>query len=199
MNLSKGVIFLEILQNEIVRLEPIDHSHIDGIFKAAAYPVIWEHMSVELLTIESVIHYVEDGIKKREAKTDYVFVIIEQSTGQLVGATTYMDLSLQHKRLEIGSTWLTPRVWRTNINTNCKYLLLKYGFEQLGMQRIQIKTGHENIRSQKAIERLGAVKEGILRNHMIRKEGIIRHTVMYSIISDEWDNVQERFEKVLLK
>lgn len=197
--LLKGGLFMEVLQNEIVRLEPINHSHIEGIFKAAADSMIWEHMSVELLTKESVIQYVQDGIKKREAKTDYVFVIIEQSTGQVVGATTYMDISLQHKRLEIGSTWLTPSVWRTNINTNCKYLLLKYGFEHFGMQRIQIKTGHENIRSQKAIERIGAVKEGILRNHMVRKEGIIRHTVMYSIIVEEWNEVKERFEKVLLK
>lgn len=190
---------MEILENEIVKLEPINLSHIEGIIKAASDPVIWEHMSVELLNRESVIQYVQDGVKKREAKTDYVFVIIDQSTREIVGATSYMDISLQHKRLEIGSTWLSPKVWRTTINTNCKYLLLKYGFEQLGLQRIQIKTGHENIRSQKAIERIGATKEGILRNHMIRKEGTIRHTVMYSIISEEWDQIKERFENVLLK
>lgn len=190
---------MENLENNIVRLELINSSHIGGISKAAADPLIWEHMSVELLTKENVIQYVHDGIKKREDQTDYVFVIIEQSTQQIVGATSYMDISLPHKRLEIGSTWLAPRVWRSNINTNCKYLLLKYGFEKLGMQRIQIKTGHENIRSQKAIERIGAVKEGILRNHMIRKEGTIRHTVMFSIISDEWQSVKERFEHVLLK
>ncbi len=189
---------MEILQNEIVKLEPINLSHIEGIFTAASDPSIWEHMSIELLSKENVMKYVQDGIKKREAQTDYVFVIIDQSTGQIVGATSYMDISLEHKRLEIGSTWLNPNVWRTNINTNCKYLLLKYGFEQLEMQRIQIKTGHENIRSQKAIERIGAVKEGVLRNHMIRKEGTIRHTVMYSIVDDEWKRIKDRFEKVLL-
>ncbi|CAM5214394.1 RimJ/RimL family protein N-acetyltransferase OS=Ureibacillus acetophenoni OX=614649 GN=SAMN05877842_10969 PE=4 SV=1 [Ureibacillus acetophenoni] len=189
---------MEILQNEVVKLVPIDSSHIEGIFKAAADPRIWEHMSVELLRMENVIKYVEDGIKKREAQTDFVFVIIDQSTGEIVGATSYMDISFQHKRLEIGSTWLNPSVWRTKINTNCKYLLLKYGFEQLRVNRIQIKTGHENIRSQKAIERIGAVKEGILRNHMIRKEGTIRHTVMYSITKEEWNQIKKRFEEILL-
>lgn len=190
---------MEILQNDIVKLEPINPSHMDGILSAASDPRIWEHMPVELLSKESVMKYVVDGIKKREAETDFVFVIIDQSSQQIVGATSYMDISFQHKRLEIGFTWLNPNVWRTNINTNCKYLLLQYGFEQLGMQRIQIKTGHENVRSQKAIERLGAVKEGILRNHMIRKEGTIRHTVMYSIIQEEWNSVKERFEQQLLK
>lgn len=190
---------MRILQNEIVKLEPVNSSHIEGISIAASDSRIWGHMSVELLSKENVIKYVENAIKKREAQTDYVYVIIEQSSQQIVGATSYMDISMQHKRLEIGSTWLNPKVWRTNINTNCKYLLLQYGFEELGMQRIQIKTGHENTRSQKAIERIGAVKEGILRNHMIRKEGIIRHTVMYSIIVQEWNSIKERFENTLLK
>ena len=189
---------MEILQNEVVRLVPLDICHIEGIYKAAQDPRIWEHMSVELLSREKVLAYVDDAMKKRDIKTDYPFVIIQQETNEIIGATWYLDISMQHKRLEIGSTWLNPKAWRTNINTNCKCLLLQYGFEILEMQRIQIKTGHENIRSQKAIERIGAVKEGILRNHMITKEGNVRHTVMYSITKEEWRTVKKRFELDLL-
>lgn len=189
---------METIQNEVVQLVPMDKCHIEGIYIAAQDPRIWEHMSVELLSRENVVEYVKDAMKKREMKTDFPFVIIHRKTNEIVGATWYMDISMQHKRLEIGSTWLNPKVWRTNINTNCKYLLLQYGFEKLEMQRIQIKTGHENIRSQKAIERIGAVKEGILRNHMMKKEGTIRHTVMYSITKEEWETVKKRFECELL-
>jgi len=189
---------MEILQNEVVRLVPLDICHIEGIYKAAQDSRIWEHMSVELLSREKVLAYVDDAMKKRDMKTDCPFVIIQQKTNEIIGATWYLDISMQHKRLEIGSTWLNPKMWRTNINTNCKYLLLQYGFEKLEMQRIQIKTGHENIRSQKAIERIGAVKEGILRNHMITKEGNVRHTVMFSITKEEWRTVKKRFELELL-
>ncbi|ATP39960.1 GNAT family N-acetyltransferase [Solibacillus sp. R5-41] len=189
---------MKALQNNIVKLEPINTEHIDGILNAARFPEIWEHMSVTLLDRESVVHYVEDAIHKRDAKTDYPFVIVDAQTNEIIGSTSYMDISMAHKRLEIGSTWLTPANWRSNINTNCKFLLLQYGFEELRFNRIQIKTGHENVRSQKAIERLGAVKEGILRNHMIQKEGTIRHTVMYSITSEEWPEMKKRFMEEFL-
>ncbi len=94
---------------------------------------------------------------------------------------------------------LTPAYWRTAINTNCKYLLLRYCFEHLHLQRVQIKTDHDNIRSQKAIERIGATKEGILRNHMIRKDGTTRHTVMYSITMEEWPQVKKHIESLLVQ
>ena len=190
---------MEILKNDIVKLIPMELAHVDGLFQAAQDERIWTHMSVELLTRESVELYVTDAVNKRESGTDFAFVIVDAQSDQIIGATWYLDISLQHKRLEIGSTWLNPSYWRTNLNTNCKYLLLQYGFEELGMQRIQIKTGHENIRSQQAIERLGATKEGVLRSHMIRKEGTIRHTVMYSIIQEEWPEIKKHFETVLMK
>ncbi len=190
---------MKILINDSVKLIPMELAHVDGLLKAAQDERIWTHMSVELLSRNSVELYVKEAIKKREAGTDCAFVIVDTLSDQVVGATWYLDISRQHKRLEIGSTWLNPNYWRTNLNTNCKFLLLSYGFEELGMQRIQIKTGHENLRSQKVIERLGATKEGVLRNHMIRKEGTIRHTVMYSIIQEEWPEIKKHFETVLMK
>lgn len=187
-----------LLENDVVLLRPVEHYDIEGIVEAAKDERIWEHMSVSLLTKEAANKYVEKAIVEREAKESYMFVITDKKANKIVGCTSFLDISLAHKRLEIGATWLNPSVWRTHVNTNCKFLLLQYCFEQLHLNRVQIKTGHENIRSQKAIERIGAVKEGILRNHMIRKEGTIRHTVMYSIIEEEWSAVKERFLQYLL-
>lgn len=190
---------MEVLENTVVQLIPMELAHIEGIFKAAQDQRIWEHMSVDLTNKNSVNQYVQDAIRKRENETDFAYVIISKKDQSIIGATWFLDISKQHQRFEIGSTWINPRYWRTNINTHCKYLLLKYCFEELNLNRVQIKTGHENIRSQKAIERIGAVKEGILRNHMIRKEGEIRHTVMYSIIGEEWAQVKKDFEERLLQ
>ena len=188
-----------LLENKVVLLRPVQLEDVDGILKAARYPEIWEHMSVSLLTKEDVQQYVENAIKERESKVSYMFVIVDKATNQIIGSTSFLDIAESHKKVEIGSTWITPEYWRTNINTNCKYLLLKHCFEEMDLNRVQIKTGHENLRSQKAIERLGATKEGILRYHMIRKEGQIRHPVMYSIIKEEWSEVKKRFLNDLLK
>ncbi|ALC85246.1 GNAT family acetyltransferase [Bacillus sp. FJAT-22090] len=186
------------LENEVVHLRPVCLEDVDGILKAAYYPEIWDHMSVSLLTRESVQIYVKNAIKEREANLSYMFVIIHKESNEIIGSTSFLDIAYSHKRLEIGSTWLQPEYWRTNVNSNCKYLLLQCCFENLGLNRVQIKTGHENYRSQNAIERLGATKEGCLRNHMIRREGTIRHTVMYSIIKEEWPDIKQRFVNELL-
>lgn len=189
---------MKTLENEVVKLMPMESSQIEGIWEAANDNEIWEHMSVDLTDKRNVEQYVQDAQKKRAAGTEFAFVIVDIESKKIIGATWFLDISMPHKRLEIGSTWLNPKSWRTNVNTNCKFLLLKYCFEELGLNRVQIKTGHENIRSQRAIERIGAIKEGILRNHMIRKEGTIRHTVMYSVTKEDWPQVKERFHKILI-
>ena len=186
------------LENEIVQLRPVQLTDIDAITVAANDPRIWPHLSVTLLDRTSVENYVKKAIAEREQGISYMFAVIDKKTGELVGCTSFLDIALTHKRLEIGSTWYTPSVWRTAINTNCKFLLLQYCFEELQLHRVQIKTGHENTRSQQAIERIGAQKEGVLRNHMIKKEGTIRHTVMYSIILGDWPQVKQRFIDQLL-
>lgn len=190
---------MKILENNFVKLIPMEITHIDGLYEAAVDKRIWEHMSNYLMTRDNVEQYVQDAQKKKDSTIDFPYVIVDQESNKIIGATWLMDVSMMHKRLEIGSTWINPKYWRTNINTNCKYLLLKYCFEVLEFQRVQIKTDYKNIRSQQAIERLGAIKEGILRNHMIRKEGTIRHTVMYSITKEEWPLIKKRFNTVLLK
>lgn len=187
-----------ILENEIVQLRPIQLTDIEAITSAANDPRIWPHLSVTLLDRTSVENYVKKAIEEREQGISYLFAVIDKKTGELVGCTSFLDIALPHKRLEIGATWYTPSVWRTAINTNCKFLLLQYCFEELQLHRVQIKTGHENTRSQQAIERIGAQNEGVLRNHMITKDGAIRHTVMYSIILEDWPHVKHRFIEQLL-
>lgn len=114
-----------------------------------------------------------------------------------MGETRYHNFALQDHGVEIGWTWLTPSVQRTGVNTECKYLLLRYAFEEMGAIRVQLRTHHLNTNSQRAIERLGAVKEGILRNHMIMPDGSYRHSVYYSIIESEWPSIKTKIQDMM--
>ena len=185
------------LENEIVKLKPLELNDLSGILEAASYPEIWSHMSTMIEKMVDVNNFVENALLMRRNKTEFPFVIVDKKTGEIIGSTRFMDIDDTHQRVEIGTTWLTPAYWRTAINTNCKYLLLQYCFETLHLQRVQIKTDHENSQSQKAIERIGATKEGVLRNHMIRKDGTTRHTVMYSITLEEWPQVKIHLNQLL--
>ncbi|WP_291756021.1 GNAT family N-acetyltransferase [Lysinibacillus sp. UBA5990] len=185
------------LENEIVKLKPLELNDLSGILEAASYPEIWSHMSTTIEKMVDVNNFVENALLMRHNKTEFPFVIVDKKTGEIIGSTRFMDIDDTHQRVEIGTTWLTPAYWRTAINTNCKYLLLQYCFETLHLQRVQIKTDLENSQSQKAIERIGATKEGVLRNHMIRKDGTTRHTVMYSITLEEWPQVKIHLNQLL--
>ncbi len=138
----------------------------------------------------------EKALEGKESKKEFPFVVLSHNE-QIIGSTRFLDISNTNKSLEIGWTWYSPAVWGTNTNTECKYLLLKHCFETMNLIRIQFKTDEQNIRSQKAIEKLGAVKEGILRNHMVRANGTYRNSVYYSIIDSEWRAVKTRLEDIL--
>ncbi|HKY52696.1 MAG TPA: GNAT family protein, partial [Anaerolineales bacterium] len=125
------------------------------------------------------------------------FVVIHLASGRVAGATRYLNIISHDRGLEIGGTWYGPEFQRTAVNTECKYLLLQHAFETLGCIRVQLKTDSRNERSQKAIERIGAVKEGVLRNHMILPDGYYRHSVYYSILDTEWPNVKRRLEEMM--
>ena len=148
-------------------------------------------------TLERLSHSLESALAEQFAGTCQPYTIVDRATNRLVGSTRLFDIAPAHRRGEIGHTWLTPSVWRTRINTECKYLLLRHAFETLGMIRVQLKTDLRNTRSQAAIERLGALKEGVLRNHVILPDGYIRHSVMYSITDAEWPSVKMKLEGFL--
>ena len=185
------------LENENVLLKPLDKQDVAGILTAGSYPEIWTYLPTNIENEKDVHNFVDKALKEKMLNKEFPFVILDKKSGEIIGSTRFMDIDEQHQQLEIGYTWIIPAYWRTTVNTNCKYLLLSYCFEVLGLLRVQIKTDYANTRSQKAIERLGAVKEGILRNHMLRKDGSIRNTVMYSVIKEDWPEMKWHLKELL--
>lgn len=178
-----------------VRLEPLDVRHADELFEAGCDPAIWEFLLVPPPgDVRDMEAYIEQALCERRAGRALPFAILSSATGRAVGSTRYMDIRPAHRGLEVGWTWLSPAVQRTAVNTECKLLLLGHAFEALGCLRVQLKTDARNLRSQQAIERLGAVREGVLRRHMVTRGGFVRDTVMYSITDAEWPGVRERLK-----
>ena len=186
------------LEGTHVRLAPPDLKYADDLLQAAQPNEIWDYIaSIPGQTLAEMRAWLGEAVQETQNGSRIWFIIVRQSDNCAIGATSYMDIHRKDRWVEIGGTWITPDVWRTPINTECKYLLLRHAFETLGCLRVQLKTDGRNVRSQKAIERLGAVKEGVLRKHMITRTGFIRDTVMYSVIDTEWQTVKEKLEGFL--
>lgn len=181
-----------------VRLEPLSVAHIPGLFKAGQDESIWRYMRYgKIETEEQMAEWVHRLLAAQEKGTDLPFAVVHLGTEQVIGATRYLEIQPQNRSLEIGGTWYTPAYQRTSVNTECKYLLLRHAFEVLGCVRVQFKADVRNERSQRALERIGAVKEGILRDHMILPDGYLRSSVYYSILQSEWLSVKELLEEKL--
>jgi N-acetyltransferase len=182
-----------VLYGEHVRLEPLDHRHAEQLFAAAQDDEIWRYMPVPRPGSEAdMIHVIEKAWKAASSGDELPFAIIEDKTDQAIGSTRFLEIRRPDRGLEIGWTWLATRAQRTAVNSECKFLLLKHCFEELGALRVQLKTDGRNTRSQVAIERLGAVREGVLRRHRLMWDGVYRDTVYYSILESEWPDVRTR-------
>lgn len=188
-----------ILENEEVLLRRMTRDDIEGIFEVAVDDRIWTYTHYDVQTLSDAQFYVEDTLKRAETGLEYPFVIIDKVTSKIVGSTRFYSIDETNKRLEIGFTWITPSYWRTAINTNCKLLLLQYCFEQLGWNRVQIVADERNTRSCTAILRIGAKSDGILRKHMVCKDGFIRNTAVFSVIKEEWQETKLHLENLLVK
>ncbi|MGG2091797.1 GNAT family protein [Bacillus sp. S13(2024)] len=162
------------------------------------YPDIWTYLITKMDCFEDMERLVEESVEKYKRGVDLPFIVIDQTTNEIVGTTRLYNISKKHKTTELGHTWYSPSVQRTSVNTECKYMMLRYAFEELGMLRVQIKTDARNEKAQRAIERLGAVKEGILRNERLLPNGYVRDAVVYSIISEDWSSVKEQLENKLM-
>lgn len=185
------------LIGQAARLEPLSLAHVPDLTVAGADEAIWRYLlygAVHTGGEAAMRAFVEDLLARQAQGTDLPFAVIHQASGRAIGATRYMDIRLEHRGLEIGGTWYGAAYQRTVINTECKYLLLRQAFEGLGCVRVQLKTDLRNERSQRAIERIGAVREGVLRNHMVLPDGRLRSSVMYSITDQEWPAVKARLE-----
>lgn len=185
------------LAGRFVRLEPIEERHRDDLLTAAAEdPVTFRYMGTDLSAGASAWPaYLADA-----QRPDYVaWATVDAATGRAIGATRFGDIAPEHGRVEIGWTWIAPSHQRSATNTEAKLLQLTYAFEELGATRVALKTDGRNLRSQAAIERLGAQREGVLRRHIRMPDGFIRDTVYFSILAEEWPAVKARLEERLAR
>jgi len=185
------------LTGKHVRLEPMIEAHVPALAEIGVGQEFWHFMLYgEMRTESDIRNWVRDILSRQG---DVPFVAVHLASGRVAGATRYLNVMPKDRGLELGGTWYGLDFQRTAVNTECKYLLLRHAFETLGAIRVQLKTDMRNLRSQKAIERIGAVKEGVLRNHMILRDGTFRHSVFYSIIESEWPSVKVRLEEMMKK
>jgi len=186
-----------ILTVKHAELRPMELGDVDALYEVAQHSGIWQYMPMNVQSIEDMKQFVIKALEAKEIGLVYPFVVVDCRTGNIIGSTRFLSISFPYRHLEIGTTWLTPTYWKSKINTECKYLLLTYCFETLNLIRVQLKTDSRNIRSQKAIEKIGAKKEGIMRNQMFMPDGYYRDSVLYSIIESEWPEAKGKLEEML--
>jgi len=186
------------LEGLVVRLEPLSLDHVADMAIAARDESIWRYMLYGTIRSETDMRaWVEDMLNRKAQGTDLPFAVVHRTSGRVAGATRYLDIRPAHRGLEIGGTWYGKEYQRTAVNTESKYLLLRHAFETLGCIRVQFKADARNERSLRAMERIGAVREGVLRNHMVLEDGTYRDSVYYSILDREWPTVKAALEAKL--
>ena len=182
---------IAVLTGRWVQLEPLGDQHREALRIAADDERIWVH-TLMVARGAAFDRWFDDALAQRSASRQFPFAVRRRADQAVVGSTSYLDVVAHHRRVEIGSTWYAPDVWSTQVNPECKLLLLAHAFDVLGMNRVSLCTDVRNTRSQAAIEKLGAMKEGILRSHMVTQGGRIRHSVLYSIVIEDWPEVKAR-------
>ena len=170
-----------------IRLEPLGLQHEAGLREAAADGELWGLVFTSVPEPQDTAAYIRQALA---TENRLAFAVIDEHNGQVIGSTSYHDIIVNAERLEIGYTWYAKSRWRSAVNTTCKYLLLSHAFDTLGAQTVGWRTDNLNIRSQQAIERLGAKKDGVIRGQQQRRDGSVRDTVMYSLIRAEWPQVK---------
>lgn len=185
------------LEGQTIRLEPLTLDHHAALCAVGLEGDVFRWFPVVVQTADEMRAYIETALREQDAGVSLPFVIVEQQGGRPVGSTRYMNIDRTHRRLEIGSTWLSPAWQRTAANTEAKYLLLRHAFEELGCIRVEFKTDSLNERSRHALLRIGASEEGTFRNHMVTSSGRIRHSVYFSVIDAEWPTVKAALEQKL--
>jgi RimJ/RimL family protein N-acetyltransferase len=178
------------LESVHVRLEPLARSHADGLRAAAADGELWNLRITSVPEPENTEAYIDAALKGYEDGHMLPFAVRERATGAIVGSTRYHDIVMAVERVEIGYTWYAASRQRSPVNTSCKLLLMTHAFETLGAQLVGWRTDNYNFRSQSAIERLGAHRDGVIRHHALRRDGTVRDTVMYSLLAGEWPEVK---------
>ena len=180
-----------ILSGRWVRLEPFAEEHREPLRLAADDDRIWDHMTI-LARGPGFDEWFGTALRQHRENKRVPWAVRWKADGALIGSTSFLDPLPEHKRVEIGATWYRPDAWATAVNPECKLLLMTHAFETLGWNRVQYVTDIRNERSQAAIAKLGAKREGVLRSHMITRNGRVRDSVVFAITKDEWPQVKER-------
>jgi RimJ/RimL family protein N-acetyltransferase len=187
------------LEREGVRLEPMTPDHAPALEAAAADGELWKLWYTSVPDPGGMAKYIEDGLKGQRAGHMLPWVVRDLASGKVVGSTRYHDIVAMVDRVEIGWTWYSKSCWRTHINTSCKLLLLGHAFDKLGCKVVGLRTDNFNFRSQRAIEALGAKKDGVIRHHWARRDGTARDSVIYSILVAEWPDIRRHLEMRLTR
>lgn len=180
------------LEGERILLIPLEFEHADSLYQCSQSPLIWENLPVKVRNLDSMQTFIRTAMLGKERGEEFPYAVFDKMLNRMIGMTRYLRISSVHKNLNIGWTWYSPEVWRTSVNTEAKYLLLKYAFEEWKAVRVEIITTTANSRSQQAIERLGAKQEGILRK---KYNGL--DYVVYSVIDEDWNEVKNRLESFM--
>lgn len=184
-----------ILENTVALLRPLQISDFDNLLKIATEDKSLFQFFPKALYSEALLRdYIENAMAERKNKTRYYFIIFDKKKNAYAGSTGLLNISNVDSRVEIGATWIGKAFQRTGLNRNCKFLLLSYAFEQLGAERVELKTDERNTTSRNAIEKIGGKFEGILRSHTLMHDGYRRNTVYYGILKNEWENLKANFK-----
>ena len=177
-----------------VRLEPMTYEHREGLVAAASDGKLWELWFTWIPGAESAEAYIAYALAGQKNGHMLPWVVREVSSGAIIGSTRYHDIVAGIDRVEIGYTWYATRYQRTHVNTSCKLLLLQHAFDALGCKVVGLRTDNFNFKSQRAIEALGAKKDGVIRHHHARQDGTVRDSVIYSILAHEWPDIKRHLE-----
>jgi N-acetyltransferase len=182
------------LQGDSVRLEPAGPEHVDGVWHAGRFPEVWAMRPYPVYSRDEMETQITAAVAAAAAGTLFMFATIDIASGRPIGTTSFLNLDVANRHLEIGATWITPAWQRSPANTEAKYLQLRHCFETLGCVRVEFKTDARNTKSRAALERLGAVEEGTLRRHTILPDGFVRDSVYFSVTDDDWPDVRAALE-----
>ncbi|MEO8604639.1 MAG: GNAT family protein [bacterium] len=185
------------LEGRFIRLEPLSVEHAATLWAVSDDPAIYRYKPYHLDCEADLRRFIAKAHAMLDKGEGMSFVTIDRASGSPVGSSSYLAADAQHRRLEVGGTWVTPARQRTPINTEAKLLMLRHCFEVLGCTRVEFKTDRLNEKSRRALERIGAVEEGIFRNHMVMPDGRLRDSVYFSIIASEWPGVEARLQALL--
>jgi len=182
-----------------VRLEPLGLQHVDGLKRAAADGALWQIRVTSVPDPDDTRGYVERALQAFAEGHRLAFAVLDAASGEVIGSSSYHDIVPAVERLEIGYTWYAKSRQRSHVNASAKLLLMTHAFETLGAQLVGWRTDNFNFASQRAIERLGAKKDGVLRHHALRRDGTVRDTVMYSMTIGEWPEAKAELQARLAR